>query len=57
MIFSINGDNRWLATLHGLIFVLFLDQTYCPRRVSSQTAKTRGGTLQVPAYIGRRISP
>ena len=57
MIFSINGDNRWLDTLHGLIFVLLLDQTYCPRRVSSQTAKTRGGTLQVPAYIGRRISP
>ena len=29
---------------------IFSKDIYCPRRVLAQTAKTQGGTLEVPAY-------
>ena len=38
---------RWVKqTTYYCIFL----RIYCPRRVLVQTAKTRGGTLEVPAY-------
>ena len=41
---AVNGE---LFVLHFGVTVLF---NYCPRRVLAQTAKTRGGTLESPAY-------
>ena len=29
---------------------------FCPRRVLAQTAKTRGGTLEVPAYRDENLA-
>ena len=53
------GEERWIysLTLRVSVYIHYYSPPllgivvyYCPRRVLAQTAKTRGGILEVPAY-------
>ena len=50
---TINNDND--NNDYGIAYDDDDDNNNCPRRVLAQTAETRGGTLEVPAYQGRNF--